>query len=83
MTIPARRGVAAVFAITLVAASQAAPAAARPDPGPKRTPEPAVIHPATCDLERVGNQFVRCDLLTGAGVPAPQWIPEIGSRSER
>jgi len=83
MTIRARRGVATIFAITLFAASQAAPAAARPDPGPTPRPEPAVSDPMGCPLERVGTQFVRCDLLTGAGVPAPDWIPEYGSRSER
>lgn len=83
MSIRARRGIATIFAITLVAASQAAPAAARPDPGPKRTPTQSVHHSAFCPLERVGDQFVRCDNLTGAGVPAPEWIPEYGSRSER
>lgn len=30
----------------------------------------------TCPLTRIGTQFVRCDDLTGAGVPAPFWIPE-------
>jgi len=83
MTIRARRGVATIFAITLVAASQAAPAAARPDPGPKRTPTESVHRAPNCLLERVGTQFVRCGELTGAGVPAPKWIPEYGSRSER
>ena len=34
---PSTARIATVFAITLVAASQAAPAAARPDPGPQRT----------------------------------------------
>jgi hypothetical protein len=29
-----------------------------------------------CPLMRIGTQFVRCDNLTGAGVPAPFWIPE-------
>ena len=31
---------------------------------------------AVCPLERVGTQFVRCDNLTGNGVPAPLFIPE-------
>ncbi|TPV49412.1 hypothetical protein FJ661_15840 [Pseudarthrobacter phenanthrenivorans] len=31
---------------------------------------------ADCPLERIGDQFVRCDNLTGAGVKAPFWIPE-------
>ena len=29
-----------------------------------------------CPLERVGEQFVRCDDLTGDGSPAPRWFPE-------
>jgi hypothetical protein len=29
----------------------------------------------TCVLERVARQYVRCDNLTGAGVPAPLWVP--------
>lgn len=29
-----------------------------------------------CLLTRIGTQLVRCDNLTGAGVPAPFWIPE-------
>jgi hypothetical protein len=29
-----------------------------------------------CPLERIGSQLVRCDNLTGAGVPAPYWVPE-------
>jgi len=31
---------------------------------------------ANCPLERVGEQFVRCDDLTGDGSPAPLWVPE-------
>jgi len=31
---------------------------------------------ADCPLERIGSQLVRCDNLTGAGAPAPAWIPE-------
>lgn len=46
-------------------------AQARQDPG-----SPA--HPAnsSCLLERLGTQLVRCDDLTGNGVPAPLHIPE-------
>lgn len=32
-----------------------------------------------CPLERIGNQLVRCDNLTGAGAQAPFWIPEQSS----
>jgi len=33
-----------------------------------------------CPLERLGDQFVRCDNLTGAGVAAPAFVPEQSSR---
>jgi hypothetical protein len=61
-------------AAALLAVLAAAPASARPEPAPA----PAVVQPADapCLLERVGTQFVRCDDLTGAGVPAPSFIPE-------
>lgn len=29
-----------------------------------------------CPLTRIGSQFVRCDVLTGAGVFAPAWVAE-------
>jgi hypothetical protein len=29
-----------------------------------------------CPLERIAHQFVRCDNLTGAGLPAPPYVPE-------
>jgi hypothetical protein len=41
--------------------------------------QPSPTSPGSCPLQRIGTQFVRCDNLTGAGVPAPQWIPELGS----
>jgi hypothetical protein len=31
-----------------------------------------------CPLQRTGDQLVRCDLLTGAGVSAPRSIPPVG-----
>jgi hypothetical protein len=53
----------------------AAPVSARPDPGETRVSH---IETSTvqCLLERVGAQYVRCDDLTGNGVPAPAWVPE-------
>lgn len=56
----------------LLVAIAATPAAARPDPA-----QWPVVHvdDGPCLLERVGTQFVRCDDLTGAGVPAPSHIP--------
>jgi hypothetical protein len=41
--------------------------------------QPTPTSPGSCPLQRIGTQFVRCDNLTGAGVPAPEWIPELGS----
>lgn len=48
---------------------------ALPDPGP---PAAAIYVRSDhgCLLERVGQQFTRCDDLTGNGVPAPPWIPQ-------
>jgi hypothetical protein len=56
----------AALALTLCA-----PATARQDPG--RTTHTAKT---PCALERIGTQLVRCDNLTGDGVPAPLYIPE-------
>ena len=51
----------------------AGPSSARPDAGDPVRRDHDVTR---CQLERVGAQFVRCDFLTGNGVPAPAWIPE-------
>ena len=34
-----------------------------------------------CPLRRIDTQLVRCDALTGAGVRAPSWIPELTSNA--
>jgi len=65
---------AAVLGVLLVIGGSVAPTSAAEDPGvPSRAP--SASH-ANCLLLRVGDQYVRCDNLTGAGVPAPRWIPE-------
>jgi hypothetical protein len=70
----ARRRRAAVALTTLAVLGLAtAPASARQDAG---TRSARVGHEGECFLERVGTQLVRCDLLTGEGVPAPSWVPE-------
>lgn len=69
----------AAVAATLLVALAAAPAVARPDAGLPMTATPRAArggHAGECLLERVGAQLVRCDDLTGNGVPAPAWIPE-------
>ena len=65
--------------LTMLAGSVAVPAAAcplDPDPAPHRRiafPD----SPLNCPLRRIDRQLVRCDNLTGAGVPAPLSIPEL------
>ena len=54
----------------------AAPATARQDAGPPVGATTTATMPGGCPLERVGTQFVRCDDLTGNGVPAPGFVPE-------
>jgi hypothetical protein len=65
---------AAAAAATIIAGLAATPATARPDPG-----EPVQVRFSydNCLLSRVGTQLVRCDNLTGGGVPAPLWVPEL------
>ena len=68
---------AALAATTmLVLGATTLSATARPDPGEATV---TIIETARdhCLLERVGTQYVRCDYLTGNGVPAPAWVPEL------
>lgn len=57
----------------LILTSAAPTAAARPDPGDTGA-DPIDLH-QYCPLMRVDTQLIRCDDLTGAGVPAPLFIP--------
>lgn len=67
------RWLAAVAAGAFVVTAGVSPAIAVPDPGQyERVPLVTRSFP----LERIGTQFVRGDFLTGAGVPAPAFIPE-------
>lgn len=71
-----RRGAIVALSAIFVAGAAVSPAAAIQDPGtPVAKPGPSA-QPTNCPLTRVGVQFVRCDNLTGAGVSAPEWIPE-------
>ena len=65
--------------LAMLAGSTAVPAAARP-----LVPDPAPTHHIAfpdsalrCPVRRIDRQLVRCDNLTGAGVPAPLFIPEL------
>ncbi|SDP12721.1 hypothetical protein SAMN04489867_1495 [Pedococcus dokdonensis] len=72
-----RRTWGVVATTALVVALGTLPAAAKQDPGQidqPTTPNVAIyFHP----LERVGTQYVAGDNLTGNGVPAPRWVPEV------
>jgi len=57
---------------TLSAAARPADEHARPSP-----PVVALVVGPDCPLRRLDRQLVRCDSLTGDGVPAPQFIPEL------
>jgi hypothetical protein len=70
-----RRSAAALLLGLIVTGPGAA--AAVPEPGPTRPSGPPA---ADCPLGRVDHHLVRCDSLTGAGVPAPAWVPERGTR---
>ena len=55
-----------------------------PTPSRPLNPEPAPHRsiafsgsPLNCPLHRIDRQLVRCDNLTGAGVAAPLFIPEL------
>ena len=63
---------AAASAATIIAGLSAIPAAARPHPGESIPPR---FDEWNCLLSRIDTQLVRCDNLTGAGVPAPVWVP--------
>jgi hypothetical protein len=74
--------IAAAMALSAVLAGVGTlPAAARPDDGRGGQPgAPRVIilkEDRNCPLQRLDRQLVRCDNLTGAGVPAPLFIPEL------
>ncbi|PYI66685.1 hypothetical protein CVV68_12790 [Arthrobacter livingstonensis] len=69
---PRWTGLAAALLLAFVVP---APADARQDPVTSGGMVP-VVTGQQCPLTRIDTQFVRCDALTGAGVPAPSWVPE-------
>jgi hypothetical protein len=65
--------------LTLTASGAGLLAALLPIPanvayGPEAT-QARTLASQSCSLERVELQYVRCDNLTGAGLPAPPWVP--------
>ncbi|WP_136708909.1 hypothetical protein [Agromyces sp. H66] len=86
-------GAAVVAAFAIATVGLNGPAGAIPEPPPVPplpSPVPSEVtsaEPTGADsghrdtrlepIERVGRQFVRGDSLTGAGVPAPEWVPTL------
>lgn len=70
-----RRSGAVVAGVLLLLTGWLPVAAANPPTDPAH----AIVN--GCPLERIGTQLVRCDHLTGAGVRAPSWIPELTSNA--
>jgi hypothetical protein len=66
--------VAATALASLLLPVAAGTAAARPDAGPAVA---RIDSDWNCPLRRVDRQLVRCDNLTGGGVAAPLWVPEL------
>jgi hypothetical protein len=69
------RCTAAAAAATIIAGLAPIPATARPDSGGQLRIRFSSYE--NCPLNRIDTQLVRCDHLTGAGVPAPLWVPEL------
>ncbi|TYL50832.1 hypothetical protein [Agromyces mariniharenae] len=70
---------ASLFIAAFLTTAIAAPASARPEAAPDAPPTQSHGF-GQCPLQRIDDQFVRCDDLTGAGVRAPSWIPEQHAR---
>lgn len=70
-----RTTLVAAAAGVLLALSQL-PADARQDVGGSRVGTVTMDAGHHCLLQRVERHYVRCDNLTGAGAPAPLWVPE-------
>lgn len=70
-----RHAVIAAGGVALALLVAPGTASARPDAGTIVQSPPAVA-PTSCPLRRVGDQLVRCDDLTGAGIAAAHWVPE-------
>jgi hypothetical protein len=74
-SLASRSAAAALLSLVLVSTG-ASTASARPDPIDLRPADTAGAV-LGCALQRIDTQLVRCDNLTGAGVSAPLFIPEL------
>ena len=67
---------ASAIGAAILLASATSPAGASNQAAP-RSASISALGAGNCALARVGTQLVRCDNLTGAGVAAPAWVPEL------
>jgi hypothetical protein len=76
---PVSRLAAALALCAVLVGTGTWPAAARPvdPPEGKGIRGTVVFDYSNCPLRRLDRQLVRCDNLTGAGVSAPLFIPEL------
>ena len=70
------RSFAAVSVLGLLLLLGSGSASAIPEPGPAAPGASTSSYGTDCRLERIENQLVRCDNLTGAGAEAPSSVPE-------
>ena len=71
-----RRTTATVLLSFVLVSAGASTASARPDPIDVQ-PVAGGVPAVSCALQRIDRQLVRCDNLTGAGIAAPLFIPEL------
>lgn len=72
--------IAGTAILIMLASSAAVPAMARPLYADPPVATRKITFPDSslpCPLRRIDRQLVRCDSLTGAGVAAPLFIPEL------
>ncbi len=74
------RCTAAAATTTVIAGMAAFPAGARPDQGDPISPRFS-SYDNNRPLTRIGTQLTRGDDLTGGGVKAPLWVPELFPQS--
>ena len=80
MNISTHTRTGSAIAVAILLASATSPAGATTaQSGLTRATSISARGSGNCPLARVGVQLVRCDNLTGAGVAAAEWVPELGT----
>jgi len=79
MNISTHTRTGSAIAVAILLASATSPAGATAQSELTRATSISALGSGNCPLARVGVQLVRCDNLTGAGVAAAEWVPELGT----